>query len=132
MIAEQIQKYGNGDWVTENIGTNIYDKEQSHNSTIISSNRKKQWPKLHCCGPQEPTKCKLHKGDPKHGHGWIDVRVGYVLAFIAVLMYKGALQLWTVSLFWKKGLGANFPVVQNTITRDAYIQMQCFIHLINK
>ena len=35
------------------------------------------------------------------------------------------------SLFWKTGLGANFPVVKNTITRDTYVQMWQFIHLIN-
>ena len=45
------------------------------------------------------------------------------LYLLPILMYKGALQLWTVSLFWKKGLGAKFPVVQNMISRGAYVQM---------
>ena len=58
MIAEETQKYGNGEWVTENIGTNFYEEEQSPTPTIISSNRKKQQPKLCHHGPQEPTKCK--------------------------------------------------------------------------
>ena len=41
MIAEQTQKYGNGDWITETVETDIDEEEQCHNTTIISSNKKK-------------------------------------------------------------------------------------------
>ena len=40
MIIEQTQKYGNGDWITVIIGTDIYEVKQSQNTTIISSNIK--------------------------------------------------------------------------------------------
>ena len=70
------------------------------------------------CASSDPDAC--HRGDIS--------TVGYVLAFLAVLLARGAFSVRSAMLFWEASPhGLSVPWVRNALSPGAYLQMLHFV-----
>ena len=113
--ADNSEKYARADWVKETVRTD-------------PDGHQRKRPILRPCAPDDPDRRHRHPD----GRRWISITVGYVLAFLSILMLRGAYGIRSTSLFWEGSPeGISAPFVQNLMPRDNYVQMRRFIHFVD-
>jgi len=115
MTATNSEKYGRGDWVKETARTDG------------SGNQRKR-PILLPCLATDPDRRHRHTDEKS----WKTITVGYLLAFLSILMIRGAYGIRCATLFWEHPPdGISVPFVQNLMPRDNYLQMRRYIHFVD-
>ena len=113
--AENSEKYARADWVKETVRMD-HDGNQRKRSIL------------------QP--CTAADRDRRHRHPdgrrWINITIGYILAFLSILMLRGAYGVRSVSLFWEEAPeGVSAPFVQNLLPRDNFVQMRRYLHFVD-
>ena len=115
LMANMSEKYARADWV------------KPLATTDVDGNPRKR-PIFVPCGPDDPERRHRHNDEKT----WKTITVGYVLAFIAILMLRGANGVRCATLFWQEApYGSPNQFVRNLMPRDNYLRMRRFLHFVD-
>jgi hypothetical protein len=114
-IAKMSEKYARGDWVKASAR---HDEAGNERQRAIL---------VHCSS-----------NDPDHRHrhpdekSWKEITVGYILAFLSILMLRGAYNIRSATLFWESPpSGIYAPFVQNLMPRNNFLQIRRYLHFVD-
>jgi hypothetical protein len=109
------EKYGRGDWVKKSARNDAAGKERKR-------------PILVPCNPDDPDRRHRHTDE----NSWKEVTVGFILAFLSILMLRGVYGIRCATMFWESPpRGIYVPFVQNLMPRNNYLQIRRYLHFVD-
>lgn len=97
---------------------------QLQKMNVSARNDERQRPSLVHCDPNRPGRRHRHSDE----NSWKEITVGFILAFLSILVLRGAL----LSFWESPPYAVSLPFVQNLMPRYKFLQMRRYLHFLDR